>query len=128
MTLLAKIKKLTKTQNINPQFLLLHQNSVTGSVTEFLEDYKTIFSLKRLLKKCIHGYDVNYQILLNKFILLYNTFGIAGVVLISVDYFTETEELYEYFCSLVFFCTKQKISNRMSTKFLNVLNNEFPKI
>jgi len=41
-----------------------------------------------------------------------------GILFICSEYFTETEEMYEIFCSIVFYIEGLRISNRLNSKFL----------
>jgi hypothetical protein len=83
-----------------------------------------MIELQKLLKKIISGYEVNMQLLSNKYILLKNIFGIQGLVYIAVNYFSENEKLFEYFCSLVYYLDEVQISNRLNSSFLEFLKEK----
>lgn len=49
---------------------------------DFLEDLKRFKYIKRLLNKHINGQDLNYNLVLNHIMILYNVFGEAATPLI----------------------------------------------
>ena len=92
-----------------------------GDIFQFNSDVNIIADVKKLLKSVLNGNNINYLILKNRFIFMKNIFGMEGIVYISVEYFSENEFLFEYFCSMVFIFGGFKISNRMSEKFIENL-------
>jgi hypothetical protein len=97
-------------------------------MNEFENDCKVIYELQKLLKRVINGYKIDYLLLINKYIILRNVFGIQGIILIAIEYFSETEKLFEYFCSVVYYEDSIQISNRMSPKMLAILEKNDKRI
>jgi hypothetical protein len=128
MSTKEKIEKIISAKKIDKNLVKLYNNPSGDSMNEFISDCKVIYELQKLLKKVINGYKIDYLLLINKYITLRNVFGIQGIVLIAVEYFTETEKLFEYFCSLVFYEDEIQISNRMSTKMLEILEKNEKRI
>lgn len=67
-------------------FMLLaaqHYNgNLSGGVEEFNDDLKRLHYIKRLLRRFTRASDVPERLLLNHFIVLYNTFGPFGNVML----------------------------------------------
>jgi len=121
MKLIRKIEKIFSTNAIDVNLLKLYDNKNGNGMNEFIEDCDVIYELQKLLKRIISHSRVDYRLIINKYILLRNIFDIQGIVYISVNYFSEDETLFEYFCSLVYYEDDVRISNRMSTNMLKLL-------
>jgi hypothetical protein len=124
MALKSKIERWFGVSKVDKNLLKLYHNYEGNDLNGFIEDSNVIIELQKLLKKIINGYEVNMQLLTNKYILLKNIFGIQGLVYIAVNYFSENEKLFEYFCSLVYYLDDIQISNRMNTQFLEFLKEK----
>jgi hypothetical protein len=124
MALKSKIERLFGVSKIDKHLLKLYNNYEGNNLNDFTEDCNVIIELQKLLKKIISGYEVNMQLLSNKYILLKNIFGIQGLVYIAVNYFSENEKLFEYFCSLVYYLDEVQISNRLNSSFLEFLKEK----
>jgi hypothetical protein len=124
MALKSKIEKLFSVTKVDKNLLKMYNNYKGNDLNSFIEDCNVIIELKKLLKKIINNYEINMQLLTNKYILLKNIFGVQGLVYIAVNYFSENEKLFEYFCSLVYYLDDIQISNRMNTQFLEFLKEK----
>ena len=114
-----KIKNITKWIEIDNDLLKLYKNPDSLAISEFIKDCKIITFLQRVLRKYIRGnYKTPFLEMINSYIILRNVFGADGICYLSIFYFSESDKLLEFFCSLPYYIDKQKISNRMSSEFL----------
>ena len=122
LTMKSKIKRVLKTEQIDEDLLKLYNNPDGQSLSEFKEDSKLITTLQRMMRKLIRGYEkqIFYE-LRNIYIVLRNVFGLSGIDYIAVYYFSESDKMFEYFCSLPYYFDEIKISNRRSTYFIRWL-------
>lgn len=113
-----KIKKIVNHVDVDESLLKMYNPQEKATLTEFKNDFKSIIELRKTLQKFINKRNVNILSLRNKIIFLDNIFGIEGLLFIAIEYFSINEFLFEYFCTLVYFQTGIKISNRMNKDFL----------
>jgi hypothetical protein len=122
MVIAKRIEKIFGVTQLDRNLLKLYNNKAGNSINEFVEDCDVIYDLQKLLKRAINGNDdFDFKLIFNKYILLRNIFDIQGIVYISVNYFSENEKLFEYFCSIVYYEDGMQISNRMNSSFLKLL-------
>jgi hypothetical protein len=129
MGLIKKIEKIFGVTSLDNNLLKLYQNHNGNSINEFVCDCDVIYDLKKLLKQVINGKEnFNFCLIFNKYILLRNVFDITGITYIAVNYFSEDEKLFEYFCSIVYYEDDIQISNRMNSNFLQLLEKNDQRI
>lgn len=121
MSLLSTLRKRLNVDAIDDKLLSLYKNPDSTSINEFSQDCVHIHTLRKMLKKIINGQKIPYIYIRNRYRILYNIFGIEGIIFMCVEYFSENEYVFEYYCSLVYFFNDLKISNRMSKNFLEWL-------
>lgn len=121
MNINRKIEKFFGAKSLDDSLLKMYNNFDGNSINEFISDCDVIWDLQKLLKRIINGKtEFDFLLVFNKYILLRNVFK-SGIVYIAVNYFSEDEKLFEYFCSLVFYEDGIQISNRMNSEFLELL-------
>ena len=129
MKIVEKIEKFFKVSQLDKNLLKLYDNKAGNSVNEFIADCDVIWDLQKLLKRVINERDeFNFCLIFNKYILLRNVFGVPGITYIAVNYFSEDEKLFEYFCSVVYYEDGIQISNRMNSGFLKLLEKKDNRI
>jgi len=116
--LIFSLKKKLNATEIDINLLNLYENSNGNKLTEFNEDFNKISKLRKAIKQHISKGNVQFLVIYNLFVLIKNVFGSQSLSYIAVEYFSESEAVYEHFCSLVYYFFDIKISNRMSRNFL----------
>jgi len=121
---LNDIKKKLKLKSIDVNLLKFYQNPCGNSMNEFHEDIKTIFELKKNLRKFINGRKVLYTSIYNIYTTLKNVFSVDGICYIGITYFKEDEMLFECFSALLWFFDNIRLSNQRSKTFIEFLKKE----
>lgn len=88
------------------------------SITDFRNDIKYVYKLKRELNKIVNGGSIDYNRMINKFIILYNTFGVKGLRLILDKYFRCNKKLFCIFYTLICFYFGIKRDSKIINIFL----------
>lgn len=89
-----------------------YNNPQCFGVQEFNSDMKKFSYVKRLLKKHKNGKDINYRLLLNHIISLYNVFGAQPINRL-----------------LFFYCDRDSWPSIISMlSYLSILSNHIPEI
>lgn len=118
------VKRELSAQTFDKVLLYLHsQASGTKSLMEFKLDCERIRSLQRSIRRKINGCPIKYLEFHNTYLIIKNTFGENGLVVISYEYFAHDDKLFEYFCSLVYHFEGYQISKRMDSAFLKFLSD-----
>lgn len=117
------IKKIYRNDiKINHHLMSMYNNPDSDSIAEYKNDVATIASLQRTIRQYIKRDKFNFYLFFNKYTLLKNVFGLAGILYIASEYFTESDEVYEIFCSLVYYIENGLvISNRRNNRFLELM-------
>jgi len=127
VTIIHEIRKKLKVKQIDRELLYIYNNPDSSAVSEFVKDCEIIHALRKSLKKVINEKaNSPFLSIYNQYITLRNIFHLNGLIIIGIKYFTESEKLFEYYNSLLFYFDGIKMSNRRSTEFLKWLEKENP--